>query len=277
MAAFVLSPAASYLTGDDDRRRRRRAPLAVKDPLAPARSPVLVACAHGTRNPTGRRLIAELALAARALRPGLTTTAAFVDVQPPDRRRRRRRSSRRPAGRRSSCRCCCRAGTTCTSTSPGPWPRAGHGRRPPARPGPPAGRGAARPAGRRPAPIPRDPLTAVVVAAAGSSDTRAVADVEDTADLLQRTWAGPGDDRLRVGRAADRARRGGRRPPRAARSGSSSRPTCWRPDTSTTSSPARAPTRSPLPCCPTSGSPPSCSTATTRLARPTDRGPASGP
>ena len=42
----------------------------------------------------------------------------------------------------------------------------------------------------RPAPIPRDPLTAVVVAAAGSSDPRSVADVEDTADLLQREWAG---------------------------------------------------------------------------------------
>ena len=38
---------------------------------------------------------------------------------------------------------------------------------------------------------PLDPLTAVVVAAAGSSDARAVADVESTADLLQRTWAGP--------------------------------------------------------------------------------------
>jgi sirohydrochlorin ferrochelatase len=38
---------------------------------------------------------------------------------------------------------------------------------------------------------PRDPNTAVVVAAAGSSDARAVADVEDTADLLQRDWAGP--------------------------------------------------------------------------------------
>ncbi|MGZ4670901.1 MAG: sirohydrochlorin chelatase, partial [Blastococcus sp.] len=37
---------------------------------------------------------------------------------------------------------------------------------------------------------PRDPLTAVVLAAAGSSDARAVADVENTADLLQRTWAG---------------------------------------------------------------------------------------
>src|SRR4029450_2712306 len=38
---------------------------------------------------------------------------------------------------------------------------------------------------------PRDPLTAVVLAAAGSSDPRSVADVENTADLLQRTWAGP--------------------------------------------------------------------------------------
>jgi sirohydrochlorin ferrochelatase len=38
---------------------------------------------------------------------------------------------------------------------------------------------------------PRDPLTAVVLAAAGSSDPRSVADVEDTADLLQRCWAGP--------------------------------------------------------------------------------------
>jgi sirohydrochlorin ferrochelatase len=37
---------------------------------------------------------------------------------------------------------------------------------------------------------PGDPLTAVVVAAAGSSDPRSVADVENTADLLQREWAG---------------------------------------------------------------------------------------
>ena len=44
---------------------------------------MLIACAHGTRHPTGRRLIAELALTARELRPGLVTTAAFVDVQPP--------------------------------------------------------------------------------------------------------------------------------------------------------------------------------------------------
>src|SRR3954466_9119474 len=38
---------------------------------------------------------------------------------------------------------------------------------------------------------PRDPLTAVVLAAAGASDPRAVADVENTADLLQRTRTRP--------------------------------------------------------------------------------------
>jgi sirohydrochlorin ferrochelatase len=37
---------------------------------------------------------------------------------------------------------------------------------------------------------PADPRTAVVLAAAGSSDVRAVADVESTAALLQRRWAG---------------------------------------------------------------------------------------
>ena len=36
-----------------------------------------------------------------------------------------------------------------------------------------------------------DPRTAVVLAAAGSSDPRSVADVQHTADLLQRGWAGP--------------------------------------------------------------------------------------
>jgi len=38
---------------------------------------------------------------------------------------------------------------------------------------------------------PRDPRTAVVLAAAGSSDPRSVKDVEDTAALLQQDWAGP--------------------------------------------------------------------------------------
>ena len=152
--------------------------------------PVLIACAHGTRSPTGRRLIAELALSAREQRPGLVTTAAFVDVQPP----------------------------TVVDVVAG---LAAEGR--------PAvvvplllsggyhvhvdiagavadaeGTVAARPLGPDPRLVavlldrlveagadPRDPLTAVVLAAAGSSDPRSVADVENTAGLLQRSWAGP--------------------------------------------------------------------------------------
>ncbi len=150
-------------------------------------APVLVACAHGTRNPTGRRLVAELALAARRLRPGLTTTAAFVDVQPP----------------------------TVVDVVAG---LAG-----PAVVVPVLLSGgyhvhvdiagavdqredavAARPLGpdARLAEVlrtrlveagadPADPGTAVVVAAAGSSDPRATADVQATAAMLQAWWAGP--------------------------------------------------------------------------------------
>ncbi len=45
--------------------------------------PVLVGCAHGTRDPAGRRAMAELRLRMAALRPGLTVLAANVDVQRP--------------------------------------------------------------------------------------------------------------------------------------------------------------------------------------------------
>ncbi len=156
----------------------------------PDTAPVLVACAHGTRSPTGRRLIAELALAARDLRPGLVTTAAFVDVQPPT------------------------VVDVVASLSAAGQPAvvvplllsggyhvhvdiAG------------AVAGAASAVAARPlGPDPRlvevlrdrltqagadadDPRTAVVLAAAGSSDVRAVADVERTAALLQRSWTGP--------------------------------------------------------------------------------------
>jgi sirohydrochlorin ferrochelatase len=151
---------------------------------------VLVACAHGTRNPTGRRVIAELALAARALRPGLTTTAAFVDVQPP--------TVVDVVAQLSA------AGQSAVVV---PLLLSGgyhvHVDIAGAVAGAP-GTVAARPLGPDPrlaevlhdrlvqaGADPRDPLTAVVVAAAGSSDVRAVADVENTADLLQRTWAGP--------------------------------------------------------------------------------------
>jgi sirohydrochlorin ferrochelatase len=151
---------------------------------------VLVACAHGTRNPTGRRLIAELALGARALRPGLATTAAFVDVQPPT-------VVDVVAGLSAEGRpavvvpLLLSGGYHVHVDIAGAVDGA-------------EGAVAARPLGPDPRLVevlndrllqagadPRDPLTAVVLAAAGSSDPRSVADVEDTADLLQRSWAGP--------------------------------------------------------------------------------------
>ena len=172
----------------------------MKDPLAPHHSQarggplrgghVLVACAHGTRNPTGRRLIGELALAARALRPGLRTTAAFVDVQPPtvvD----------------------VVAGLAADGTPAVVVPLllsggyhvhvdiagavADHPTAVAARPLGPDARLAAVLTDRLVAAGAdrQDPGTAVVLAAAGSSDPRAVADVEGTAALLQRDWAGP--------------------------------------------------------------------------------------
>ena len=45
--------------------------------------PVLVACAHGTRGSAGRRVVGSLVGALRSARPGLRVEAAFVDVQPP--------------------------------------------------------------------------------------------------------------------------------------------------------------------------------------------------
>ena len=159
------------------------------DPLAPLRGgrPVLVACAHGTRNPTGRRLIGELALAARGLRPGLQTTAAFVDVQPPT-------VVDVVAGLGA-------AGTPAVVVplllSGGYHVHvdiagavAGHPSAVAARPLGPDPRLVAvltdrlRETGAR-------STDAVVLAAAGSSDPRSVADVEGTADLLRRDWAGP--------------------------------------------------------------------------------------
>jgi len=151
---------------------------------------VLVACAHGTRNPTGRRLIGELALAARALRPGLRTTAAFVDVQPPT--------------VVDVVRGLASAGTPAVVVplllSGGYHVHVDIAGAVAAHPGAVA----ARPLGPDQRLVDvltdrltaagadqHDPGTAVVLAAAGSSDPRSVADVEGTAELLQRAWAGP--------------------------------------------------------------------------------------
>ena len=153
-------------------------------------SPVLVACAHGTRNPTGRRLIAELALAARRLRPGLTTTAAFVDVQPPTVADvvAELASTGHPAV------------VVPLLLSGGYHVHVDIARAVESAPGAVA----ARPLGPDPRLVevlaerlveagadPVDPGNAVVLAAAGSSDPRSVADVEATAGLLQERWAGP--------------------------------------------------------------------------------------
>lgn len=46
-------------------------------------APVLIGCSHGTRSAAGRRTIAQLRLAVAALRPGLEVVAAHVDVQKP--------------------------------------------------------------------------------------------------------------------------------------------------------------------------------------------------
>jgi sirohydrochlorin ferrochelatase len=149
-----------------------------------------VACAHGTRDPGGRRLIAELALAARRLRPGVSTTAAFVDVQPPS-------VADVVAGLAAEGR---PAVVVPLLLSGGYHVHVDIARAVQAH----DTARAARPLGPDPRLVavladrleaagadPRDRSTAVVLAAAGSSDPRAVTDVEDTAALLQQGWAGP--------------------------------------------------------------------------------------
>jgi sirohydrochlorin ferrochelatase len=156
----------------------------------PTPAPVLIACAHGTRNPTGRRLVAELALATRTLRPGLVTTAAFVDVQPPT-------VADVVAGLAADG----RASVVVPLLLSGGY----HVHVDIARAvGEHAAARAARPLGPDPRLVavlhdrllgagadPDDPATAVVLAAAGSSDPRSVADVEATAAALQEHWTGP--------------------------------------------------------------------------------------
>ena len=157
---------------------------------AAANTTVLVACAHGTRNPTGRRRIAELALAARQRRPGLETWAAFVDVQPPTVGDvvAELAAVERPTVvvplllsggyhvHVDIAKAVDRSPTAVASRPLGPDPRLVDvlGDRL-----------------RQVGADPDDPGTAIVLAAAGSSDPRSVADVEHTAALLQRTWAGP--------------------------------------------------------------------------------------
>lgn len=47
-------------------------------------SPVLIACAHGTRNPEGQAAIRQVLADIEALRPGVQVLEAYVDVQEPE-------------------------------------------------------------------------------------------------------------------------------------------------------------------------------------------------
>ena len=53
-------------------------------PLPSAAEPVLLACSHGTSSPAGRQAIAALVAAVARRAPRLRVEAAFVDVQRPD-------------------------------------------------------------------------------------------------------------------------------------------------------------------------------------------------
>ena len=52
--------------------------------LAPMNSPVLIACAHGTRNAEGQAAIRQVMAEIGELRPGLRVVEAYVDVQEPE-------------------------------------------------------------------------------------------------------------------------------------------------------------------------------------------------
>ncbi|TQS92551.1 sirohydrochlorin chelatase [Arthrobacter sp. TS-15] len=52
--------------------------------LAPMNSPVLIACAHGTRNAEGQAAIRSVMADIETLRPGLRVVEAYVDVQEPE-------------------------------------------------------------------------------------------------------------------------------------------------------------------------------------------------
>lgn len=61
----------------------RRPSLLSDGRLSGVTTPALIACAHGTRDVRGRRAVGALVAALGAARPGLGVEAAYVDVQPP--------------------------------------------------------------------------------------------------------------------------------------------------------------------------------------------------
>ena len=63
----------------------------------PASPPVLLACAHGTRDERGQRAVAALVARVRAALPELDVVDTWVDVQEPDLAQRTREHSEHPA------------------------------------------------------------------------------------------------------------------------------------------------------------------------------------
>ncbi len=85
--AALGAPAAGIVAGFDglgaDVGDTARLPQRHDGPVARDDLPVLVGCGHGTRDTAGRRAVARLRLDVAALRPGLEVVAASVDVQKP--------------------------------------------------------------------------------------------------------------------------------------------------------------------------------------------------
>jgi sirohydrochlorin ferrochelatase len=151
-----------------------------------ADGPVLVACAHGTRGPLGRRTVGSLVAAVAEARPGLDVAAAFVDVQPPEVADVVRRVT--DAGRR--------AVVVPLLLSAGYHVNVDIGR---ATAGPGARSAGALGPDVRLTQVLLDRLReagardgdAVVLAAAGSSDERSGADVDQVAAVIRSSWSGP--------------------------------------------------------------------------------------
>lgn len=159
--------------------------------------PVLVACSHGTADPAGREVVSGILAAVRRRRPGLDVRPAFVDVQEPAVARVVEAVA--AEGRR--------AVVVPLLLSAGFHVHVDVAAAVAGRPAVAAG---ALGPHRRLAECVRDRLVAagagpgdaVVLAAAGSSDARATADVETTRAMVEEMWS-HGPVRSAYGSAAE--------------------------------------------------------------------------
>ncbi len=150
--------------------------------------PALVACGHGTRTPAGRRAVAQIRLDVAALRPGLEVVPASLDVQRPslhdavkDLRARGRHCVVVPlllsAGYHLH------TDVQAAVTASGGLARAARALGP--------DEGLVEVLAERLREADALPTDRVVLAAAGSTRARALADVRSTALALSRRWGAP--------------------------------------------------------------------------------------